>query len=162
MEFPKILFPNSINLNNRLKDIYIREILPLICSSSDDGNYGSAATKDIEALQLLSRRIHFGKFVAEAKFKDPQWHHQYVSLIQNQDADGIMQLLTNRTVEEKLLVRVKRKALIYGQEIDDQSANDATDLKIPLQVVSDLYEKYIIPLTKDVEVAYLLRRLDWI
>jgi hypothetical protein len=27
----------------------------------DDGNYGSAATRDVEVLQALSRRIHFGK-----------------------------------------------------------------------------------------------------
>lgn len=26
----------------------------------DDGNYGSAATRDVEVLQALSRRIHFG------------------------------------------------------------------------------------------------------
>lgn len=27
----------------------------------DDGNYGSAATRDVEALQAISRRIHFGE-----------------------------------------------------------------------------------------------------
>lgn len=27
----------------------------------DDGNYGSSATRDVEVLQALSRRIHFGK-----------------------------------------------------------------------------------------------------
>lgn len=29
--------------------------------SRDDGNYGSSATRDVEVLQALSRRIHFGK-----------------------------------------------------------------------------------------------------
>jgi chorismate mutase len=28
----------------------------------DDGNYGSAATRDIECLQAISRRIHCGSF----------------------------------------------------------------------------------------------------
>ena len=27
----------------------------------DDGNYGSSATRDVEVLQALSRRIHFGE-----------------------------------------------------------------------------------------------------
>jgi chorismate mutase len=35
----------------------------------DDGNYGSAATLDVLCLQALSQRIHYGKFVAEAKFR---------------------------------------------------------------------------------------------
>ena len=37
--------------------------------SGDDGNYGSAAVCDIAVLQALSKRIHFGKFIAEAKFQ---------------------------------------------------------------------------------------------
>ena len=42
-------------------DMYIKYILPVICKEEDDNNYGSSATKDIEALQALSKRIHFGK-----------------------------------------------------------------------------------------------------
>ena len=40
--------------------------------SQDDQNYGSAATRDVECLQAMSRRIHYGKFIAEAKFTDPR------------------------------------------------------------------------------------------
>jgi hypothetical protein len=40
-----------------------------IATPGDDGNYGSAATLDVLALQALSKRIHYGKFVAEAKFR---------------------------------------------------------------------------------------------
>jgi chorismate mutase len=42
-------------------EIYTNDIVPVICKHSDDKNYGSSATKDIEALQALSKRIHFGK-----------------------------------------------------------------------------------------------------
>lgn len=42
---------------------------PAITEEGDDGNYGSAATLDVLALQALSSRIHYGKFVAEAKFR---------------------------------------------------------------------------------------------
>jgi hypothetical protein len=40
-----------------------------IAGDGDDGNYGSAATLDVLVLQALSTRIHYGKFVAEAKFR---------------------------------------------------------------------------------------------
>lgn len=42
-------------------DIYVKDIVPTITKSGDDMNYGSSVTKDIEALQALSKRIHFGK-----------------------------------------------------------------------------------------------------
>ena len=28
----------------------------------DDGNYGSAATLDVEVLQSISKRVHYGRF----------------------------------------------------------------------------------------------------
>ncbi|KAJ3273821.1 chorismate mutase aro7, partial [Blyttiomyces sp. JEL0837] len=164
LPFPKMLTPNNINLNPKLKKIYLSHILPLICKPGDDSNYGSSATKDVEALQILSRRIHFGKFVAESKFQDPKYHDTYVTLIQNRDSDGIMKLLTNTAVEERLLRRVRKKAMVYGQEVeeggDEKSKQGDGYLKIPLDVVADMYEKYIIPLTKEVEVEYLMQRLD--
>jgi chorismate mutase len=67
LEFPQILKKNNININNKIKECYINQILPMITVDRDDGNYGSSATRDIEALQLISRRIHFGKFVAEGR-----------------------------------------------------------------------------------------------
>lgn len=34
-------------------------------------------------------------------------------------------------------------------------------LKISPQAVGNLYRDWVMPLTKDVELAYLLRRLEW-
>ena len=48
-------------------------------------------------LQLLSKRIHSGKFVAEAKFRGER--EKYSRLIAAQDAQGIMDALTKRDVE---------------------------------------------------------------
>ena len=46
--------------------VYERMIITKLCSDQgDDGNYGSCAVSDIAALQALSKRIHFGKFIAE-------------------------------------------------------------------------------------------------
>ncbi|KAI8851059.1 chorismate mutase [Chytridium lagenaria] len=138
-----------------LRSIYLSEIVPRICKPGDDLNYGSSATKDTEALQMLSRRIHFGKFVAEAKFQDPKYHDDYVRLIKAKDTAGIEELLTNKAVEERVLRRLRKKAMIYGQEIEDNNVLLADDkpFKIPLDV-------FVIPLTKEVEVEYLLMRLN--
>jgi chorismate mutase len=35
-----------------------------VSAALDDGNYGSAATRDVEVLQALSRRIHFGEWAS--------------------------------------------------------------------------------------------------
>lgn len=48
-------------------------------------------------VQALSKRIHYGMFVAEAKFRKQT--EQYSELIARQDADAIMDLLTDRAVE---------------------------------------------------------------
>ncbi|KAJ3405132.1 chorismate mutase aro7 [Chytriomyces hyalinus] len=52
LKFPQLLCPNNVNINNTIKQIYVEK--------GDDSNYGSQSTKDIEALRVLSRRIHFG------------------------------------------------------------------------------------------------------
>ena len=90
----------SINLNSLIMDLYLHELMPGITEPGDDNNYGSAAMQDVLCLQALSKRIHYGKFVAEAKFRaDPG---QYKQLIQRKDRDAIMQTLTNIDVENKV------------------------------------------------------------
>lgn len=108
---------------------------------------------------------------------DPKEQDEYIRLIKLKDRDAIMELLTNKTVEEALLRRLRRKAMIYGHDItekgeivlDDQTQQNQPqqqqqqrqqNLKIQADVVVDLYERFVIPLTKEVEVEYLLKRLD--
>jgi len=50
--------------------MYFKHLLPRLVKPGDDGNCGSAALCDTMCLQILSKRIHFGKFVAEAKFRE--------------------------------------------------------------------------------------------
>ncbi|KAK9727460.1 chorismate mutase aro7 [Basidiobolus ranarum] len=160
LNFPPVLHPNNININQKLYNIYIQSIVPTICVKGDDQNYGTSATRDVECLQALSRRIHYGKFIAEAKFTDPELHDKYVELIKARDSQSIYNLLTNVTVEEKLLQRLRQKASIYGQDISTNGAVPDHGSKIAVDAVINLYKDYVIPLTKEVEVEYLLRRLD--
>ncbi|RHZ80654.1 hypothetical protein Glove_134g44 [Diversispora epigaea] len=159
LKYPKILKPNDINVNPKILKFYLEHIVPSLCVAGEDLNYGSSATRDVACLQALSQRIHYGKFVAEAKFRDPNLQSKYIEYIKSHNSEAIEKLLTNKKVEESLLKRLRHKALIYGQDITESGILNNTP-KINIDVVVELYEKWVIPLTKDVEVQYLLSRLD--
>uniref|UniRef100_A0A7N0SV51 Chorismate mutase n=1 Tax=Kalanchoe fedtschenkoi TaxID=63787 RepID=A0A7N0SV51_KALFE len=148
-----------VNINKDIWDVYINRLLPLFAAQGDDGNYALAAASDLTCLQAISRRIHYGKFVAEAKFLDDS--QEYTRLIRARDRNGLMKLLTVEAVEKMVKLRVEKKAETFGQEVTlDPINNGSGNYKIDPLVVARLYEEWLIPLTKEVEVEYLLRRLD--
>ena len=74
---------------------------------------------------------------------------------------------------------MRRKAAIYGQDVDAEgpqhngpaalngvSAPDGVELhtpphcKVSPDTIAMLYDKWVMPLTKQVQVEYLLRRLE--
>ena len=84
-------------------DLYLQELMPGITEPGDDNNYGSAAMQDVLCLQALSKRIHYGKFVAEAKYRaHPEQYEQLIKNCSNTDHDAIMSTLTNEDVERKV------------------------------------------------------------
>lgn len=139
-------------------------------------------------LQALSKRIHYGKFVAEAKFRAApdvytpaiiaqvsqcyvfysRLRHFLVLLFLTsvqpilQDKAKLMDLLTYPEVEEAIKRRVEMKTRRYGQELSVNGHEDKAEpvYKINPCLVADLYGDWIMPLTKQVQVEYLLRRLD--
>lgn len=179
VDFPRILHPNSVNANPSILSFYTRQIVPRITKKAtvqfaaakrakgiigdeeyeDDGNYGSSATIDVEVLQAISKRVHYGKFVSESKFiADPA---AFVPHIQKSNRDALEALITKPEVERRLLQRLRKKATVYAQDLaPDGSPNQDGPSKIDVDGVVELYEHYIIPLTKEVEVDYLLQRLD--
>jgi chorismate mutase len=142
----------DVNINAMILESYIARIIPMICEKDDDGNYGSSAVNDIIVLQALSKRIHYGKFIAESKFQKDS--SGYETLIRAGDRDGIIRKLTDAAVEKKLLGRVKLKASTYGQEPDAINPY----YKIKPEVIQEIYSDIIIPLTKEVEYLYLMKR----
>lgn len=163
IRYPAILHPNNVSVNTVIKDKYIKEILPEACRDfgrTDRGetkeNYGSAATCDIACLQALSRRIHFGKFVAESKFRKET--ERFVKLIKAEDRGGIDEAITDAAVEKKVLDRLRLKAKTYGRD-PSLSAVSHNDEKINVEAVVKMYAQVVIPLTKVVEVEYLMQRL---
>lgn len=77
-----------------------------------------------------------------------------------------MKLLTYEAMEVEIKRRVEAKAKTFGQEVrirgDIGDHDDEVDpaYKIKPRLVANLYEDWIMPLTKEVQVQYLLRRLD--
>lgn len=135
LEYPKILWENDVNVNDDLKSRYINSILPGVCPTREreensrdaQENYGSAATADVNCLQSLSRRIHFGKFVAESKFRENP--EKFVKLIKAGDTKGIDEAITNAAVEAQVLKRLRIKAEMYG---NDPTLDAEAPKKIPV------------------------------
>lgn len=191
LDYPELLSSiygaDKINFNSVLMSSYLSEIMPAISKPGDDEQYGSTVMADVAVLQALSKRVHFGKFVAESKYRsDPE---EYKRLVDADDAEGVMALLTNAVVEKKVLRRAKLKAATYGREpmLANMPPIEGTDEtceivaaaaasavvaavealkkdgpmtkgKIDPVVIEGIYRDIVIPLTKDIEVAYLYRR----
>ncbi|MBA0652516.1 hypothetical protein Goklo_019772 [Gossypium klotzschianum] len=162
LQYPQVLHPiaDSININPKVWQMYFRNLIPRLVKEGDDGNCGSTALCDTMCLQALSKRIHYGKFVAECKYQASP--DAYKAAIREQDRDWLMKLLTYPLVEESITKRVEMKAKTYGQVVSDNINKRDGDpvYKINPSLVADLYGDWIMPLTKEVQVEYLLRRLD--
>ncbi|XP_002512128.3 chorismate mutase 3, chloroplastic, partial [Ricinus communis] len=162
LRYPQVLHPSagSININRKVWDGYFKDLLPELVKTGNDGNCGSAAVYDTMCLQALSRRIHYGKFVAEAKFRESP--AVYEAAIKKQDGKKLMELLTYEFVEAAVKKRVEMKAKIFGRDITIASQVDEAEpiYKVQPSLVVNLFGNWIMPLTKEVQVEYLLRRLD--
>ncbi|KAG8946842.1 chorismate mutase aro7 [Tulasnella sp. 424] len=228
LNFPKILYqhPNCVdlNVNPSILSFYTRTVAPRITHRAtlelaarnrakgiigdeeyeDDGNYGSAATIDVELLHAISKRVHYGKFVSESKFQSNP--AAFVPHILRKDRNALGDLITKPAVERAVLNRLGKKASHYGADIGmdgeikkspkpvprrristsrspqvdlqardlpkadsplstagtlvDEDVEEHPEWKIDVEEVKNLYEKWIIPLTKEVEVEYLIHRLD--
>jgi chorismate mutase len=63
LDYRDLLHPNDINVNSTILDFYVKELVPAITrahAKEDDTNYGSSTTRDLEVLQAISRRVHYG------------------------------------------------------------------------------------------------------
>jgi chorismate mutase len=166
LQYPPLLHPNqNVNVNPKIYASYINEILPRITQNLPDKgesseNYGSTSVRDVECLQSLSRRIHFGKFVAEVKFQSEK--EKMTELIKKRDAKGLADAITNEAVERQVLQRLARKARTYGRDpsAGAEALKSKEADKVNVDAVVAIYRDLIIPLTKEVEVEYLLARLD--
>lgn len=112
-----------------------------------------------------------GKFVSESKFvENPA---AFIPHIRSRNKEALAGLITKPEVERRLLQRLRKKASTYAQDYapdgepiplassanGNGSANGHGGAlgKLDVEGVVELYENYIIPLTKDVEVSDEIR-----
>lgn len=142
---------NVVNLTSEIKSGYIR-MVPLFCAPGDDGNHGSSVEEDVYALQAISRRIHFGSlYAAESKYTaDPQG---FGKLITAQDEAGLMEKLTRKEVEDRIIERIREKTIATQATV-----NRAIRRVIDPDVIVQFYREIIIPVTKKGQILYLMNR----
>ena len=140
---------NSVNLNGRLRAIYADEMIPYLCIPGDDGNHWESCLADASCLQALSRRIHYGKVVAEIKYREHR--EEYDPLLAAGDGGALMERITAPDVEARVLERIRIKANYYGQD----PSRTLQDGCLDPELVVAAYRHWIIPLTKEVEIRYL-------
>lgn len=139
--YPDLLYPSNkghnINANSKIYEFYVEQVIPRICTpGSDDGQYGSAAVRDVELLSALSRRIHFGMFVSESKFRqDPA---AFIAPIEAKDRVALDALITKPAVEAALLRRLAQKADVYGLTLIRPSRCACTKSRAPTSVSRQL------------------------
>ncbi len=136
-----INFSDKINLNPHIKIFYLN-FLNELCNEGDDVNYGDSVTSDIFNLQAISKRIHYGILVMESKYTNNK--EKYDQYIKVNDDIGILKLLKNTVIEEKVLERIDIKSQKYG-------------IKNP-KIVVNFFRNFIIPMTINVELEYLFGR----
>lgn len=59
-----------------------------------------------------------------------------------------------------MLERLKLKAETYGTDPSIGASEAESQRKINVEAVVAMYEEFVIPLTKEVEVEYLMQRLE--
>ena len=142
---------NRVNLTDKILASYL-DLIPKICSAGDDAQYGSSVEHDVYAIQAISRRIHYGAmYVGETKYlSDPA---TFKNAIDAEDSDILDTLLTRPEIEQRILERVQEKVKVL-----QAAAKIETRITIDPGVVKAYYAAYIIPLTKEGEIRYLMNR----
>lgn len=81
---------DSININNKVWNMYFRDLLPRLVKTGDDGNYGSAAVCDALCLQvwhstsgILSTITNFYGEIEKYKCYDMNWSPPVALIIAN-------------------------------------------------------------------------------
>lgn len=131
------------DVEEKLFSFYFSKILFENCANKDLAE-SSILAKDLNLLSLVTERLLLGISVAQAKFQsEPEL---YQKLAKENNKEEIMRKLTNSEVEEKILFRIEEKAKQLNFVNPDFNPEAAVSF----------YRDCIIPLTKEIELAYLL------
>jgi chorismate mutase len=143
---------DCINLMDKIVAAYC-DLLPKVCTEGDDGHYGSSVEHDVYAVQAIARRIHYGSlYVAESKFRDAP--EVFSALAAQGSEAAILERLTRKEVEERIVVRIREKAATMQSTVNREIRQT-----VDPEVVAEFYRETVVPLTKTGEVRYLMNRI---
>jgi len=128
------------NMTKKISSEYFT-FLSSVCQEGENCDPGSTVSLDILCLQSLSRRVHLGGYIAEAKYQKDK--ELYDRLIAAEDIEGIRRQLRNIEKEEENLERIEKKSIIYG---------------VPGELVCGFFKDTVMPTTIEVELVYFMSK----
>ena len=149
---PSPLHDSQVCINDDLLVAYIEQIVPYVCEAGNDSQFGSASVCDVTALQALSKRVHYGMFVAESKYR--QEPETFQRAIDARDAESRMEQITHPSIEASVIARIRTKADTCTAALHTAPAGLIPDPA----AIEAIYARWIIPLNKQVQIAYLLEK----
>jgi chorismate mutase len=124
----------------RVLERYLAWVRGACREGSEPDTFGETVTADVNALLAILERVNLGKYVAESKLERDQQAFRDTG----GDREAILGLIVRTDREVEVLELARRLAAHY--ELEAQHAVSVF--------------KWMIELTKDVEVQYIRRRLD--
>ena len=125
-----------------LRPLYVNTILPLLCEDGDDEDRRKCISTDGSCMNALVQRLNLAEHVAALKLEEIP--DSLRTPLENRDPVQLEEAITNHTVEEAVI----RRTLATTME-RDASPEFA-------QRIAVLYEKWIIPLSRKIQVHKLL------
>lgn len=154
-DIPKIYLDDydSVNVGRYIMEEYIKFVPRFCLSGTKNNQFGSSAEHDIYVLMVIAQRIHSGIRVAEWKYlTEPE---RFDRLIASRNRSKLEEVITDEKQEKRILKRVRRKAKALQAE-----ANPEFRTIVNLEIFVDLFKEMMFSLTKEVQVLYLLNRVN--
>lgn len=139
--------PMSASVGDLIVGYYASTLVPAIAEEGDSRDAFATVLCDLSALQVIDRRIAYGIPIAEAKYALAPT--SFDRILDPERAAEVRSRLRDAETEEKLLLRVRAKV---------EKGCSETMCHVDPQAVVDLFERCLMPVTLDVQVAHLLRR----
>ncbi|EPQ50105.1 chorismate mutase [Gloeophyllum trabeum ATCC 11539] len=152
--------------NANITSFYLNTLVPFFNSSTsffyhlDNSTFNPDATFNLDAtlLALLSHRAHIGKVVAETKFASNV--SAITQMIQTNDTSAILAAVTNTTQEAGVYAQASAAAMAFSNAWLNSGALELTSFNTTLQSATYALFQELIAITTEIEVQYLLQRLD--
>ena len=134
----------QINYNPNILSCYHTQIIPTITNNEKqltNISIESVIKSDLDILELISQRCHLGKMVASIKFREQTSQYR-----QCKSDTELLTLLTNSTVETKILDRIQKKLQLFNK-IEGSYLLDVEKIKKIFIAIMQI--------TKQIQVDYL-------